>query len=341
MNLRRSVLLSLTIISLLLATAVSNLGAQANPATISQPTQPTTGPGSSERAFLGVQSTHVGDGPAGAKIFMPKTASPTERESLPVVLFIHGFSAVDTGTYGGWIDHLVQRGAIVIYPDYQTLNPLEDGPANYVPNLFTGIRVAIESLQQSGISDIRTRGIHVVGHSLGAVLAVRYAQDAERLGFSPVLTLMVVQPGGCNTCGNFGSLGISLDMDRKLPSDLLAQVMVGSDDSAVGDADARSIWPLLSDIPATHRDYVTIVGDTHGNPPMIADHNMVGTGGPNGTEDAMDWFALWRPFDALIACADSGDLCSTALGDTPEHRYMGTWSDGMAVKPLVITDGPT
>ena len=340
MNIRRAFLSALIIITLIFATTATLMGVSANPATVSQPTQPATGPGSSERKFTETQSFHVGDAPNGATIFTPGDATHSELQNLPVVLFIHGFSAVDPDIYGGWIDHLVQRGAVVIYPDYQPANPLQDARADYVPNLFSGVRSAIEYLEHSGVSNVRARGFHVVGHSLGGVLAVGYAQDAERLGFPPVRTLTVAEPGGCSTCGNFGSLGIPLELDRPLPADLLAQVVVGSDDSTVGDADARSIWPLLKDIPSAHRDYVTIVSDQHGIPPMIADHEMVGTGGPRGTEDAMDWFALWRPLDALIVCADSGELCATALGDTAEHRYMGTWSDGAPVTPLLISDGP-
>jgi len=29
-----------------------------------------------------------------------------------------------------------------------------------------------------------------------------------------------------------------------------------------------------------------------------------------------------------------------ALGDTPEQRFMGNWSDGTAVKELMVTDTP-
>lgn len=340
MNQRCHVSPTLLIICLLLTARINHAGVSANPATISQPTQPASGPGSSERRFTETQRIYVGDEPTGAWVFTPAGATPSDIRNLPTVLFIHGFSALDPDIYGSWIDHLVQRGAIVVYPDYQPANPLQDAPAEYISNLFTGIRTGIEYLEHAGITDVRKHGFHVLGHSLGGVLAVRYAQDANRLGYPRVRTLTVVEPGGCSTCGNFGSLGVSLDLDRTLPADLLAQVVVGSDDSTVGDADARSIWPLLKNIPSAQRDYVTIVSDEHGIPPMIADHEMVGTGGARGTEDAMDWFALWRPLDALIACADSGELCSTALGDTPEHRFMGTWSDGTPVTPLVISGGP-
>lgn len=326
------------VVSMAIASTLSVTAAQTE--TVVQPTQPASGPGSGQHQFDATKRFHVSDQPTGAWIFSPVGATDDELNTMPAVLFIHGFSAVDPEIYQGWIDHLVLRGSIVIYPDFQTLNPLQNGPATYIPNLFSGIRSAISYLEGTGVTNIRTSGFHVIGHSLGGVLAVRYAQDASRLGFPKLRTLTVVEPGGCSTCGNFGLFGVPLDLERPLPSDLYAQVMVGNDDTTVGDADARSIWPLLKNIPSRQRGYVTIVTDRHGEPPMTADHEMVGTGGPRGTEDAMDWFALWRPTDALIACDELETLCSTALGDTPEHRNMGTWSDGTPVTPLRIADGP-
>lgn len=304
---------------------------------ITQPLQPATGPGGSDYPFAAVERAHVGDEPEGAWVFTPRGATPEQLDSYPVVLFVHGFLAIDPEIYGGWIAHLVRRGNIVIYPDYQTRNPLADPPDRYVANLFAGTRAAIQHLQESGATSIRDKRFHVVGHSLGGLLAVRYAQEAGSLDFPPARTLMVVQPGGCAECGTLGDMDI---LERPLPSDLLAQVLVGSDDTTVGDADARAIWPLLQALPVSQRDYVTVRSDAHGTPPLDADHEMVGTTGARGEENAMDWYALWRPFDALIACAETGEDCAIALGDTPEHRDMGRWSDGTPVTPLQITDGP-
>jgi hypothetical protein len=42
---------------------------------------------------------------------------------------------------------------------------------------------------------------------------------------------------------------------------------------------------------------------------------------------------LW---DALRSCAYTGELCQYALGDTPETRYIGTWSDGTPIIGLKI-----
>jgi hypothetical protein len=54
--------------------------------------------------------------------------------------------------------------------------------------------------------------------------------------------------------------------------------------------------------------------------------------------DALDWYGTWKLTDALMACAFAGDWCDYALGDTPEQRFMGAWSDGVPVQELAATD---
>src|SRR6185503_14310076 len=75
---------------------------------VQQPGQPTSGPGSP--GGFGVRESSYGAGGKQYWIFEPDTA-----ETLPVVVFLHGYGNMDPGIYGGWIDHLAQRGNIVIY----------------------------------------------------------------------------------------------------------------------------------------------------------------------------------------------------------------------------------
>src|SRR5262249_36912618 len=95
----------------------------------SQPSQPATGPGGAEVAYDGIRAQHYGPQPDGAAeptgywLFEPvgPHAGPAAGP-LPLVLFLHGFDVTDPEIYHAWIDHLVRRGAIVIFPDYQTAN---------------------------------------------------------------------------------------------------------------------------------------------------------------------------------------------------------------------------
>ncbi|MGN6033292.1 MAG: esterase/lipase family protein [Thermomicrobiales bacterium] len=333
-------LVALMLVTFLAMTPVVGLAQAATPTVPTQPGQPASGPGGSDYLLDGVTQQRVGETPRDAWVFTPTGAADDELGSLDVVILIHGLGGTDPAMYEDWIQHLVRRGTIVIFPVYQSLDVIEVGPSTWPGNLFAGVREAVTSLGDRSGTDFRTKPVDVIGHSLGGPLAIRYTLDAARLGFPPPRTLFVVQPGGCQPCGNFGGLGIDLPLDEHLPSNLLAQMLVGDRDETVGDADARSLWPLFDAIPPEHKDYVTIRSDEHGTPPVIADHAAVGTGNRPDGIDVIDWFALWRSHDALMSCAASGTDCAYALGDTPEHRSMGTWSDGVPITPLLITDGP-
>ena len=59
-----------------------------------------------------------------------------------------------------------------------------------------------------------------------------------------------------------------------------------------------------------------------------------------GDTNALDYFGTWKLFDALTDAAFYGKNREYALGNTPQQRYMGKWSDGKPVKELIITDHP-
>ena len=73
-----------------------------------------------------VKQTEVGEGPRSYWLFEPAEPSP---EMAPVVVFNHGWFAVNPAVYGAWIEHMVRRGRIVIAPRYQ--RDLLTPPANF------------------------------------------------------------------------------------------------------------------------------------------------------------------------------------------------------------------
>ncbi|MGC4191260.1 MAG: hypothetical protein QM589_08850 [Thermomicrobiales bacterium] len=341
-SVRSRLALRLLVATLGLALSAGPLASAAHSASPppTQPTQPAAGPGGSDYTYASVARTHAGEEPHDAWIFTPAGVPDAALADLDLVMLVHGLGGVDPDMYTDWIEHRVRRGAIVIFPVYQTLDVIENGPPSWPSNLFAGMQESIAWLSNRTGADFRSKQVDVIGHSLGGSLAIRYALDAGRLGFPVPRTLFVVQPGGCQPCGNFGGLGIDLPLDERLPANLFAQVLVGDRDETVGDWDARALWPMFDAIPSSHKDYVTIRSDEHGTPAVIADHTAVGTGNRADGIDAIDWFALWRSHDALMSCAADGTDCAYAFGDTPEHRDMGTWSNGIPITPLLITQGP-
>ncbi len=118
-----------------------------------------------------------------------------------------------------------------------------------------------------------------------------------------------------------------------------ALVLVGDYDVAVRTG-AQEIGEWLAPLPAEQRDVVTLSSDDHGEPALLADHFVPLTNGLDVSLDALDWYGTWELTDALMACAFDGEWCEVALGNPPEQRFMGTWSDGAPVQALVVSDEP-
>jgi len=303
------------------------------------PTQPASGPGGSDYAFEQVHAEHVGAPPTGYWIFSPVRGSSSD--SLPVVAFLHGFSAVDPDGYRAWIDHIVRRGAVLIYPDYQTDELTKTSSADYQPNAIAGITAALAQLRSGGVGPVDLTGIAIVGHSLGGVLALNMAVLARKHELPAVSAVLSVEPGGCAECGGVSAL-IDLPFTdlSKIGPETRVIVMVGADDQVVSDHGAKTAWAMLTNVPADHRDFVRIHSDHRGNPALIADHYTPLAASSGWNVDAMDWFGTWKLFDLLTDCAFDDLGCSTSFGGSEIETDMGRWSDDTPVVPLTVTDTP-
>ena len=56
--------------------------------------------------------------------------------------------------------------------------------------------------------------------------------------------------------------------------------------------------------------------------------------------NALDFYGYWKLFDGLTDAAFYGKNREFAFGNTPQQRFMGTWSDGVPVKELKVMTGP-
>ena len=323
-----SLLVAIVTASLVLTMpGIAVTGARASP-----PPQPVEGPGGSAYAFDPVETSRSGNLPTGAWGFALEGTSDVERGQMPVVLFLHGFGATDPQTYRGWIAHLVRRGHIVIYPDYQSEGFLVFDQSTFVANTLVGLE---QGLDKAGLAP---ETIHVVGHSLGAVIGAAYLRAGPLDDLPPGASLTLIAPGGCSTCGTMSGFGVPLPDDLAASEELLVNIVVGSDDTIVGDGDARAIWSRLADVPPDRKRLVEVRSDRYGQPGLVADHLFVQSDGFGSEVDALDWFGVWRPLDRLIGCAESGSLCAVALGTDPVALGMGEWSDGTPVAPMVVVD---
>src|SRR6185437_8388974 len=155
------------------------------------PPQPLTGPGGKQSAHASVTKNRYGKGGQEYWIFEPDSPKPP---SAPVIVFLHGWGGMNPLYYGAWIDHLVKRGNIVIYPRYQAslLTSLKD----FTPNTVSAVKDALERLQtEKGHVTPELNKFAAVGHSMGGLLAANLAALAAESKLPHVRALMCVEPG--------------------------------------------------------------------------------------------------------------------------------------------------
>jgi len=307
------------------------------------PPQPAYGPGGSDYTHVGIVKSERG-GAQGWHLFTPSEPAPA---SSPVIVFCHGWGALNSKNYQAWIDHLVHRGNIVIWPNYQ--DSLLMPAAQFLPNAVAGVRGALASLRdQHGPLHADLQRVAVVGHSAGGVLAAELAAVAKTEGLPEFRAVMPVEPGDGSQGGNRRASVPLADLST-IPAATRLLVMVGADDQRAFEELGLHIYDAARAVPAAHKNVLEMRGDAHGKPALVANHSVpAGTLDGHaerralladfehaGVVDALD-FALWKHFDALADCAFSNRECDVALGGGAAQTNIGNWSDGVEVKPLRV-----
>ena len=282
------------------------------------PKQPRSGPGGSEYAHGGIRETAHGAG--GKQYWIIEPTQPVPK-TAPLVIFLHGWSAMTPDTYRGWVNHLAKRGCIVVYPRYQ--EKLLSISIEYLPNLLASVRDSVAQLSKPGHVQPDLDRVVVVGHSVGGVEAVNYALAARAEHLPIPKAVMSVQPGQ----GPRGNMKLVPMGDcGKFAAEMKLIVVVGAADNIVGTDTARDIWRGTKQ--AGDRAFVTMQSDAHGSPSLDSGH--LSPVSWNGLmTDAVDWYGYWKLLDSLMDAAFSGK----PLAVDPK---MGAWSDGTAVVPMKV-----
>ena len=309
------------------------------------PMQPAHGPGGADYVHARIIAREVKSGARGWWLFVPSSPKPA---SAPIVVFCHGWGALDPSGYRAWIDHIVRRGNIVIWPNYQA-NLLTPG-ADFLPNASAGIHAALADLE-NGSAGIRPELDHVaiVGHSAGGVLSAEIAASATHYGLPEFRAVMPVEPGDGSQDGRKRVTVPHTDLSP-MPASTKLLVVVGADDHRAYESLGLSFYADTIRVPVANKNVIELESDDHGSPPLLANHAAPGSS-PDarpprralipefahaGTVDALDWYGTWKLFDALSDCAFHGRECATALGGGSAQTFMGAWSDGVPVKPMRV-----
>lgn len=364
MNRAVKLLLIQLVVAALLALSIAAEAALPTP-----PGQPVKGPGGRQQMHDSVTMARFGMGDSEYWLYTPADPVPP---SAPVIVFLHGWGGMDPVSYGAWIDHLVLRGNIVIYPRYQ--DTLFTPPTAMTENALLAVNDALVRLAEAGVKP-QTENLAIIGHSLGGVIAANLACEAATGRMPPPRALMLVEPGDSKNSTTAEAFGLGRDIPSimrdysAIPADTLLLCLVGAEDQMAGAGAARTIFYGATGVSRGSRDYVMVNSDRRGTPQLIADHfaplapderyrgekhsrlrdrlrDRMGKYLPvaermeGASVDALDYFGFWKLADALTEYAFHGVNREYALGCTYEQKNMGKWSDGVPVLTLEVTDMP-
>jgi hypothetical protein len=241
---------------------------------------------------------------------------------------MHGYTYNTTPYYQEWLRHLVRKGNTVIFPVYQTqYTP----PAYFTGNAIWSIKDALAYHQAvATVKPDTAAGMTLMSHSWGGPISANVAARWQANALPQPKALLFAEPHN-------QTIDTSL---AGIPSTTKIDCVVGNYDQITGRLGCDALWPKLSHIPTSNKNYVWMFSDYYGYPDLVSDHNAPAELSGTSSVDALDWYGFWKLGDALRDCGFLGTSCATALGNTAAQRNMGTWSDGVAVAQLQVTTSP-
>lgn len=307
---------------------------------ITQPPQSLEGCGGKDYRYEQVKTYDFAGKPGGFFVYEPQQPLP---ERAPIVILLHGYSAYNPMVYGNWINHLVQKGNVVIFPRYQR-NLLSPRPKKFVQNVVKAIKGGLEELKKEGHVPIDTLApVTYVGHSFGGAIIAEMATKWQALEIPKPEAAMLISPG----TGVFDKF--PLESYEAIPSDTKMLIILSENDEVVGSRFGKKVFRTATN--TLSRNLLIQFADDYGDQKISAHHREVYSqerafdSGQHGYSyrrakksrtDVVDYNGYWKLLDALMDCTHKGENCDIAFGDTEAQRSLGKWSDGTPIKPLKV-----
>ncbi len=337
-------------------------------------------PGQSEKvetrtdaAYYEARQTHgavevmtLGEGMQRVYVFLP--AQPAVQGRVPMVMFLHGWQAMNPKNYGALLDHLAREGEVVIYPVYQET----DGTS---PQIVAAVaadaeRKALAALKERGIEPDPQRVVDF-GYSMGVAVSLKLTANAKAERLPMPRAMVFAAPGDAYHVAK-GAAARSIwptqaQMKTSFPKTLPVAIVTGEDDKSIGLPTGRKLAAELCDaIEADRRVLLVLPSDEHGGKKVNAGHASPGApdtrydfdlkvpareipkliAGRAGFEESaslnqLDFYGYWRVLDAVIdsvavrpfvvPVSVFGDARGVK-GFVPMEWYLGTWADGTPYK---------
>lgn len=292
--------------------------------------QPFSGPGSARYRYSQVIAQRYGAGSDNEYyIFEPENAN----RALPLIVFNHGlWMGKNPKYYRAWIDHIVKRGNIVIFPVNKiSLKIFSSDTSN---NVIDSVKMAIKRLYDGTHTIPDLNKFAAMGHSIGALIAVNMAVLANTKGLPRPRAVMAVQPGN--------PFYVKVENLNAIPRGTLLLSIAAMEDYVVFDLYAKRIFNEATGLNKEDKNLIIIKSDYHGAQKLSADHfapcSLKGFSDASRgyAIDALDYYGYWKLLDGLTDAAFYGKNREYALGNTFQQRYRGTWNDGEPIRELEI-----
>ena len=260
---------------------------------------------------------------------------PAERSSLaPVIFFAPGFGATDPANYRPLIQHIVSRGYAVIFSPFQVIAGDGSVYQRRYDTIFAGYEEAVK--RYGNFFDLTRVGF--IGHSYGGGASFAMLQrGAVSNGWgNRGLFLFALAP--------WYVYEITTKQLLDFPAHAKVLLQVYDADTVNDHRIAKEVYERVG-LPVSAKDFVLLRSDQQAGVELDASH-----GTPSGqTPNALDYYGIWRLFDALADYAFNGVAAGKelALGNgSPLQRFMGVWPNGQPVKealagPCVPITRPT
>lgn len=277
----------------------------------------------------------------GYIIFYPKNHQ--DFNQLGLTVFLHGWGSLNPINYGGWIQRIVRKGNVVIYPRYQR-SLFWPSPARFKETAATGIKDGIECLSTLELK-VDTSQMVYFGHSYGGVIAAYILANQDTLGFPPAHSALLSAPGTNMFRGS------RLRDYSAIPKNVQLLIVSHDGDHVVGSSFSEFLFGSAKNLDRawiqqkkqSHQDEA--LGDGHNECYALQDEFDNGIRNMNyqrakrvGKINDNDTLIYWKFTDQLLDAASKKQRADLFLNPV-KSIDMGKWSDQTPRKAAKIVYG--
>ncbi len=219
------------------------------------PSQPADGLGGANYLHAEVTMRDSANETDGYWLFEPASPKP---DSAHVIVFMHGYGALNPMAYGGWIKHRCARATSSYLPSSSAIGGLHLRNS-FRANAAKGIRDALKALKTGDHVRPIDGPLIMLGHSYGAATAAYLAVKYKQYG--------IPQPKGLLLCASPGTgpmNGAKPEDYRNMPADTKLLIVNSNDDQVVKEKFQRTIFNTAINTPT--RNFLKLYADEYARP---------------------------------------------------------------------------